>query len=367
MAKSDLRSQLRCLRESFVPFYGNGADTYYPVMVRPTLGFAMVPRRRRERCAGDGKRDEAARRREAIARVLSGGQGPPAGLVDGLRSDAPCPDQRRRLGMGGLTAGGARMVEQFCRVTRQDRGLYAMWTVTLPPEVAMALNTTPDGFTRFADVIRRRFAEALGRACARERGRTACLPHWCFVVEPQQSGIPHIHFVFRCRSRMGRPWLLSTGGLDRLIANAVAVVTGAPCRVMAAGNVQALRKDAGRYLSKYLAKGLKNNAARLLLQLGWSENLIPSQWWGISTTARALVAEFTFPVPGVFVGWLSREWPALAGAGVLRARVWAPPAEGAPSCVVGSWPSPEALRWTMDRLAELAESAVNSGRTFGRT
>jgi hypothetical protein len=367
VAKSDLRSQLRCLRASFVPFYGNGADTYYPVMVRPTLGFAMVPRRRQERCAAEGKRDAAARKREAIARVLAGGQGPPGGLVDGGYSDAPPPKNCPRKGFGGLTCRGARMIEQFCRVVRQDRGLYAMWTVTLPPETAQALDRTDRGFDRFVFSLRRRFSEALARACARERGRRPVLPDWAFVVEPQSSGRPHLHFVYRCRSRMGRPWLLSTGGLDRLIANAVTTATGAPCRVIAAGNVQALRKDAGRYLSKYLAKGLKNNAARALLDLGWSENLIPSQWWGISATARALVAEFTFPVPAVFVGWLSREWPAMAGAGVLRARVWAPPAEGAPSCVVGSWPSPEALRWTMDRLAELADLAVNSGRTFGRT
>jgi len=367
VAKSDLRSQLRCLRESFVPFYGNGADTYYPVMVRPTLGFAMVPRRRRERCAGDGKRDEAARRREAIARVLSGGQGPPAGLVEGDGSDAiplkACP----RLGMGGLTPRGARMIEQFCRITRQDRGLYAMWTVTLPPEVARSLNVRHDGFAAFVNVLRRRFNEALARACEREVGRTPCRPDWAFVVEPQTSGVPHLHFVFRCRSRMGRPWLLSRGGLDRLIRNAFRTSTGIYHRTLAAGNVQALRKDAGRYLSKYLRKGLKNNGARVLLERGWSENLVPKQWWGVSTTARALVGEFTFPVPGVFVGWLSREWPAMAGCGVLRAKVWQPPAKGAPSCVVGSWPSPEALRWTMERLAELAESAVNSGRTFGRT
>ena len=367
MAKSDLRSQLRCLRESFVPFYGNGADVFYPVMVRPTLGFAMVPRRRREREPGDGARDAAARQREQIARALSGGQGPPAGLVEGGDSDATPQKIPRAKGLGGLTCRGARMIEQFCRITRQDRGLYAMWTVTLPPEVAASLDTTPDGFARFAAIIRRRFSEALSRACARERGRTPCRPDWAFVVEPQSSGVPHLHFVFRCRSRMGRPWLLSTGGLDRLIDNAFAGATGQRHRTLAAGNVQALRKDAGRYLSKYLAKGLKNNAARVVVQLGWSLNLVPHHWWGCSTSARALVYEFTFEIPGMFVGWLSREWPGMAGAGVLRAKVWTPPVAGAPSCVVGSWPSPEALRWTMERLAELAESAVDSGRSFGYT
>ncbi len=350
-----------------MPFYGMGADVFYPVMVRPTLGFAMVPRRRREREPGDGARDAAARQRERIARALDGGQGPPVGLVEGSHSDAPPQKNLRPKGLGGLTRTGARMIEQFCRITRQDKGLYAMWTVTLPPEVAESLDATPDGFARFAGIIRRRFSEALARACARERGRTPCRPNWAFVVEPQSCGVPHMHFVFRCRSRMGRPWLLSTGGLDRLIDHAFVGATGQRHRTLAAGNVQALKKDAGRYLSKYLSKGLKNNGARALLERGWTVNLIPHHWWGCSSTARALVDEFTFPVPGCFVGWLSREWPRLAGAGVMRAHIWQPAATGAPSCVVGSWPSPEAMRWVFDHLAEVMNWAVDSGLTFGRT
>ena len=363
----DLRSQLDSLRQSFVPFYRGEPVAYYPVRVRPCLGFALVPRRRRETCAGEGKRDAAAKKREReafLAAFLGGGA---AGLVDGGYSDAGPQKNSLPKGMGGLTRHGAKEVEQFCRVVRQDRGLYAIWTVTLPPQAAAALDRVDRGFSRFQAVIRRRFSEALARACGRERSRTPCLPHWCFVVEPQKSGRPHMHFVFRSRSRMGRCWLLNTGTLDRLIQNAINVVTGATVDCGAAGNVQSLRKDPGRYLSKYLTKTVGRSAADCVLSHGWSLNLVPSQWWGLSTTARALLDRYTFEVPGYFVGCLSLMWPGLRSAGLLDAMIWDAPGEGAPSIVCGGWRSFEACWQTFQFFADLQMDAIGSAATFGVT
>ena len=367
MAKCDLRSQLKSVREAFHPFYGRGTDVFYPVLVKPTLSFCLAPCRQREREGGSGLRDEAARKRERMAWALAGGGPPPAGLVEGPRSESTPPAPRPPLGMGGLTRNGGDRIEQFCRVVRQDRGLYAMWTVTLPHEAAVALNGIERGFQRFVDRLRRSFSQALARACARERGRTPCLPHWCFVIEPQTSGRPHLHVVFRCRSRMGRPWLLSTGGLDRLIASALVHVTGEQFSMLAAGNVQALRKDPGRYLSGYLKKSKAENSACACLAAGWTINLIPRQWWGISTTARALVDDHTFPIPAALVGWLSKLWPWMNGSNVLRAKVWRPPGEGAPQVVVGSWPSVEAFVWCMEHLAQRMTGAIGSPLTYGYT
>lgn len=367
MVKCDLRSQLASARQSFLPFYGRGTDVFYPVMVKPTLGFCLVPRRRKEREAGSGLRDEAARKRERMAWALAGGGVPPAGLVEGPRSESPPMEPRPPLGIGGLTRNGADKVEQFCRIVRQDRGLYAMWTVTLPHEAAQALDGIDRGFQKFVDRLRRAFSQALARACARERGRTPCLPNWVFVIEPQTSGRPHLHVVFRCRSRMGRPWLLSTVGLDRLIASALEHVIGEQFKVLSAGNVQCLRKDAGRYLSKYLTKSKEENSACVCLAAGWSINILPRQWWGISTTGRALVDEYTFPIPESLVGWLSKMWPQLATSSVLDAKIWRPPAEGAPQVVVGSWPSVEAFAWCMAHLAQQMTEAIESPLSYGYT
>jgi hypothetical protein len=252
---------------------------------------------------------------------------------------------------------------------RQDRGIYAIWTVTLPPEVALELDGIPNGCQRLSDVLRRRFGEELRRSCAREAARTRALvpDHFVFVIEPQKTGRPHWHFVFRCKARRGRRWLLGKGRLDRLIRNAFRTVTGNDHRTAAAGNVQALRSDPGRYLSKYLRKTARSSSADLVLASGWSVNMVPLRWSGFSVSARKFVEGFRFELPSVFVGWLSKQWPLLAGIGLLDARLWQPEADGAPSMVVGSWPGIAAARRCIGHLAQLAETAVPSGRTFGLT
>jgi hypothetical protein len=271
--------------------------------------------------------------------------------------------------MAGLTPRGAATIEDLCALVRQDRGLYAMWTVTLPPEAAQELDRIPEGAARFGDVIRRRFGEALRRALASHPvpvcGRL--LDHWWFVVEPQKSGRPHWHFVFRCKVRKGRSWLLGKGNLDRLIRQALRVVTGATHRVNAAGNVQALRSDPGRYLSKYLRKTARESAATLILAKGWSQNLVPLRWWGCSSSARQLLDRYRFELPSYVVGWLSLQWPKLDALGLIRARVWQPESEGAPRIVVGNWLSVESLLRTVAHLVQLGERAYPSGRTYGYT
>ena len=369
MCAAGFREQLEDLRASLRPFAGFGAGAFHPVIIRPSLSWAMVPRPRERLGGGEGSRTDADKLRERIA-MSSAGAGPPAaGLVEGSEFDATPPEPLRRNGMRGLTDNGGKKVEDFCALIRQDRGLYGIWTVTLPPEVADDLDGIPDGVQAFGDALRRRFGEALSRACRREtaRVRRPIAPDWCFVIEPQATGRPHWHYVFRCKSRRGRPWLLGKGRLDRVIRNAMRTATGRDHRTIAAGNVQSIRSTPGRYLSSYLKKEVSRNAALLLLANGYSENLVPRQWWGMSRSALALVERHRFELPSVLVGWLSRQWPGLSGIGLLDAAIWQPDAEGAPSMVVGSWRSVEAARRTVEHLAALAERAAPLGVVFGRT
>jgi hypothetical protein len=268
-----------------------------------------------------------------------------------------------------LTDHGTRQIEDFCSLVRQDRGCYGIWTVTLPVPVAQALNGIPNGCQRLSDVIRRRFGEALRRQCGMEAAacRVPVPDHWLFVVEPQSSGRPHWHFVFRCKARRKRRWLLGKGRLDRLIRQAFRTVTGQTWPCGSAGNVQALKRDPGRYLSSYLKKTRSQQAPALVLRQGWSLNLIPLRWWGMSRSALLFVETYRFEVPSVLVGWLSRQWPLLAKVGWLQARIWQPEADGAPAIVVGRWASVEALGEVLSHLAELSNRAVDSGRTFGYT
>jgi hypothetical protein len=267
------------------------------------------------------------------------------------------------------------MIEDFCRLVKQDRGLYGIWTVTMPPECAEELDQLDGGIRLFGDALRRRFSEVHARACKKEskRCRRPIDPNWAFVIEPQQSGRPHWHFVFRCKSRKGRPWLLGRGRLDKLIRFAMRTATGREHRFKAAGNVQALRKDPGSYLSSYLKKTASRDVCEVLRRNGYGENLIPFQWWGISVSARRLVESHRFELPSVLVGWLSRMWPDMHQAGLLEARLWTPEGRdgvvkpGAPTLVVGGWKHIEHAIRAIRFLAEAQETACRTGIVFGRT
>lgn len=369
MTAATFRERLASLRAACVPFYGLGCDAFHPVAVRPSLGFALVPKPRKRQEAGEPSRLDQDRQRRRLADSLAPAPAGASGLVDGANLDASTEKPRSRQGLGGLSAAGALAVEDLCSLVRQDRGLYGLWTVTLPPEVARQLDSMDLGAQQFGDAIRRRFGEALRRACQRES--TACrvpVPdHWWFVVEPQKQGRPHWHFVFRCKARRGRRWLLGKGQLDRLIAAAFRTVAGVPLPARAAGNVQALRRDPGSYLSKYLRKGQGRTGADAVLACGWSLNLVPLRWWGCSRSALAFLRCYRFPLPSVAVGWLSKQWPSLDRIGAIQARLWQPEAEGAPTIVCGRWLGIGGLERVLSHLFELAERAYPLGRTFGIT
>lgn len=369
MGARSFRERLADLRMSCAAFYGLGVDAYHPVMIRPSLGFAMVPKPMERPEPEPARELEEARLLGTLLPKRPEPEGPGPGLVDGEKFDST-PDQgQARRGLSGLSAAGKNMVEDLCALVRQDQGCYGMWTVTLPNEAAEHLDRIPDGFKRFQDAIRRLFSQALRRACAREAAacRMPVPDHWWYVVEPQTSGRPHIHMVFRCKARRGRRWLLGKGQLDRLIRGAFKSACGTVYPVKAAGNVQALRKDPGSYLSKYLRKESYRNAAEAILAGGWGGNLIPHQWWGCSRSALAFAREFRFPLPSFAVGWLSRQWPALNAMGRLVAGIWQPPGEGAPAIVTGRFLGIDGLEEMLRHLFALAERAYPSGRTFGYT
>lgn len=366
---SEFRRRLASLRAACVPFYGLGADTFHPVKIRPSLGFAMVPRpRERPEPEPSPEIGEALALGKPLWTMADPG-GAAAGLVDGAKFDATPAAPGRRQGLAGLSAAGKIKIEDLCALTQGDRAVYGIWTVTLPIEAACDLDAMPDGAQRFGDAIRRRFGEALRRACQAESERLGWqVPdHWWFVAEPQKSGVPHWHFVFRSKARRGRRWLLGKGRLDRLICNAFRTVTGTAYPVKAAGNVQALRKNPGAYLGKYLSKTAEENTANWILQHGWTENLIPHRWWGCSRSAHAFQQEHTFPLPALACHWLSRQWKGLAGIGALVAGIWQPPAEGAPAIVCGKFRGIDGLEQVLSHLFDLAERAYPTGRTFGTT
>lgn len=343
---------LLTLAGELAPLQGFGACTYHPVRIRPSLRFTMVP-------APRGAKDDTAREsahlgdhdRRSADRWASAAMAA-AGLVEAAKSDAKGPDPLRRHGNAGLPAAGALLIEDFCALTRQQKGRFGLWTVTIPALAGACLEGIPDGWARFQDVVRRRFSETHRRAALRESRRLGVEvpPHWVFVVEPQDNGRPHMHFVFRSKGASGRRWLLSRNRLDSIIRQALFSVTGRRFDCKAAGNVQTLRKDPGSYLGGYLKKGRMRPGSEVIYRAGYSQNMVPKSWWGRSDEARAWVLSHVSEVPRLLVSFLSRDWPRLMEAGHLQAKVIQLEGEFAPAVVVGRWRGLSGLLGALEAL-----------------
>jgi hypothetical protein len=334
---ADLNATLTSWKREARGFYGQTSPAFHPVRVRPCLRWALVPKPRpRVRIDPPAEVEEARHLGETLDRRLSAAMGG-AGLVEGGKSDAICPEPLQRHGGAGLPAAGGLALEDFCALTRREKSRFAMWTVTIGEDVGTALENVPDGWPQLQDVIRRRFGEAHSRACRREAKRLGLeVPsHWAFVVEVQGNGRPHLHFVFRSKGCSGRRWLLSKGRLDQLIRKALFTVTGRRFRCQSAGNVQTLRKDPGCYLGGYLKKGRQRPGTEAILGAGYSFNMVPKQWWGRSRDALAWTRAHTFDIPGRWASWLSVHWPQLQHLGMVAAALVELPGDAAPTVVCG--------------------------------
>ena len=92
------RAELIGLRDALAPFRGQGVATFHPVRVRPSLGFALVPKPREQedrdadrprRMPGPRpRRSEVGRLCRLMAAAADARRRAALGLVDGAESDA---------------------------------------------------------------------------------------------------------------------------------------------------------------------------------------------------------------------------------------------------------------------------------------
>jgi hypothetical protein len=352
---SKLAPQLASLRAGLLPFAGRKRSSFYPLKIRPSLTWCLAPRRADRKEDGRPQRD---RQKELLLAAL-GPNGPEpgaaGGLVEGMKSESSADETSARYGLKGLSAAGASSLRDACALLGDRKALCGFWTVTLPPEAADQLDSVEDGAQIWIRALIRSFAQLLTRRLRRQAGRHGggVRAEYCYVIEPQKNGRPHIHVVYVARWNRWKAWAVGKADLDRLVRQSLAVVTGQSFREVAASNVQRVKRSPGRYLGKYVSKATEGNAAEVVLAGGYGPNLIPHQWWGWSAALRDLVACHTFELPGCFVNWLSRQWPGLAQLGRLEARLFQPDAIGAPCVVVGSWHSVRALVEVVEHLDAL--------------
>lgn len=73
----------------------------------------------------------------------------------------------------------------------------------------------------------------------------------------------HLHLVYRGRAGKKKPWVCTPGAIRRAWSRAISSVVGhREFATTALENLVRLRKSAGRYMSKYLSKGIRSRSDR---------------------------------------------------------------------------------------------------------
>jgi hypothetical protein len=110
--------------------------------------------------------------------------------------------------------------------------------------------------------------------------------------------------------------------------------------LLAAGNVQQVRRSVQAYLAKYMTKGGNDVAPHLG---GEWENLLPRQWWFWTKPLRALVLAHIFPIVFPFLRFVHEWRRELEEAGWLRCYLLDLPDPRAPATFEVAWLSCEHL------------------------
>jgi hypothetical protein len=189
-----------------------------------------------------------------------------------------------------------------------------MWTITLPGDAFDALAAV-DGWPVFQDSVRRLLRRCL--RLAKLRGELVGVVE----LQPQRTRAerrpcPHLHIAYVGKRPGRRVWALHTSMLDGIIRRSLAAAGVHGIDLRAAGQVEPIRCSVAGYLSKYMAKGgpLEECIERQL-------ELVPRQWWLVSSEGRQLAESFRFAVPIRFVLWMierHHEGVCPAGASVAR-------------------------------------------------
>lgn len=213
---------------------------------------------------------------------------------------------QRRRGKHGLTAEGRRKVMFGCQElgNRFGKDCLTFATVTLPK--------MPIGITEGWPSFRRLVLKAVQYHLER---RGLCT--WVVDVTENQEArsrregriCPHLHMVFQGRKRRGS-WAISPKLMTKIARQAFATVFGneAGLDFKAATNIQRVKKDAGRYMAKYMSKGMQGIQSE---NVGDTKLEYVSSWYGLSRELlilykRSIVTLRNADATG-FMAWLHRH------------------------------------------------------------
>jgi len=260
-------------------------------------------------------------RRDAVAWLSAHGS-------HGLVTDAKSAQTTSTHGYKGLTVAGRRSIRDATSLLREYQGSLATGLLTLPPHEAE--NITREQLATFQSrwlFFARRMLLARGLE-----------PLVVIVAEihphrKTMAGGPivHWHWVARVSNEPYGKWAASVSDWHRVASMAHRSAFGTHRPHQKGNGVQGLRKDPGRYLSKYLSKTRSNCEA--LIGTEW-ERAIPRQWWTWTGEMRALVKACRVRPPSAFLRWCCRWAQELADLGDVISE---PIQIGEDGPVVGRW------------------------------
>lgn len=194
-----------------------------------------------------------------------------------------------RYGLKGITSKGRRVVRNACYLLEEEAGrrFLTFATVTLPELKYEDMLAVHASWHKVVDAYRREIRRKLvDKGLSGEIiGVTEIQPkRW------EQTGLPvlHCHFVWLGRKR-GDDWAITVNEHDEIWRRAViGVVPNAIADFSTACNMQAVKKSAENYLSKYMSKGADAVAAVVVDGL---QELLPRQWWSCSRSLSRRIGE----------------------------------------------------------------------------
>ncbi len=193
------------------------------------------------------------------------------------------PSSRHRGGRPQTTY-SKRMVRNCVAKLERDYGKHnlAFATYTLPELPHYELKVIQDNW---CEVVRQ-FKQSIERDLQAAGIKSGIV----YVTEIQeeryeQTGdvVPHIHAVFQSRKSRYHKYAISTERNTQIWQRIISNVLGRELQIPYGADIQAIKKSAERYLSKYMSKGgkLAQKVSEKSLM-----NWLPKSWWGATLSLR---------------------------------------------------------------------------------
>lgn len=200
-------------------------------------------------------------------------------------------EKSRTYGTKGITTKGKRLVSNASKILEAKYGVknIGFCTLTLPKLTKQQLKTLN---AKWADVVDRYFKE-LSRVVQRKTNKPL---EYVAVFEIQEKrfkatgqSYPHIHYVYPCRFKSKRDWLVSANQKREIWARILTnffnlhnLPLSKKESFKASVDCQVVKKSVGGYLSKYLSKGGE------MLEEIQKTNVLPKQWWTASKIMKQM-------------------------------------------------------------------------------